>query len=302
MTEAFDVRSAGFYELIPEAATIDRIAGGFAFTEGPVWHGDELLFSDIRHDRIVRWRQLREGPEVTTYCTGQSNGLTLDLRGLLIAAEHGGRKVSRISPDGQRTTLAERYRGQRLNSPNDVVVKSDGSLYFTDPPYAVATGLNRDAGWWQRMVPGKQLVVNGVYRLQSDGELTLLVDDFALPNGLAFSPDEKTLYVDDSERRVIRAFDVLEDGTLGNSHVLLDMASPDAGVPDGMKVDAVGNIFCTGPGGIWVCRPSGELLGRVLLPELPANLAWGEDWSTLLVTARTSVYRLRTRTQGLPPP
>ena len=302
MTETFDVRSAAFYELIPEAATIERIAGGFAFTEGPVWHGDELLFSDIRNDRIVRWRQLLEGPEVTTYCRGQSNGLTLDRQGLLIAAEHGGRKVSRISPDGQRTTLAERYQGQRLNSPNDVVVRSDGSLYFTDPPYAVSAGLNRDAGWWQRMVPGKQLAVNGVYRLQSDGELTLLVDDFALPNGLAFSPDEKTLYVDDSERRVIRAFDVLEDGSLANSRVLLDMASPDAGVPDGMKVDAVGNIFCTGPGGIWVCRPSGEFLGRVLLPELPANLAWGEDWNTLLVTARTSVYRLRTRTQGLPLP
>ena len=302
MAEAFGVASSAFYELIPEAPTIERIAGGFAFTEGPVWHGDELLFSDIRNDRIVRWRQLREGPEVTTYCTGQSNGLTLDRQGLLIAAEHGGRKVSRISPDGQRTTLAERFQGRRLNSPNDIVVKSDGSLYFTDPPYAVSAGLNRDAGWWQRMVPGKQLPVNGVYRLQSDGQVTLLVDDFALPNGLAFSPDEKTLYVDDSERRVIRAFDVLEDGTLANSRVLLDMASSDAGVPDGMKVDAVGNIFCTGPGGIWVCRPSGEFLGRVLLPELPANLAWGEDWSTLLVTARTSIYRLRTRTQGLPLP
>jgi gluconolactonase len=192
-----------------------------------------------------------------------------------------------------RATLADRYQGRRLNSPNDVVVKSDGSVYFTDPPYAVSAGLHRDEGWWQRMVPGKQLAVNGVYRLDPDGLLTLLVDDFALPNGLAFSPDEKSLYIDDSERRVIRVCDVRDDGTLANGRVLLDMASADAGVPDGMKVDGEGNIFCTGPGGLWVCRPSGELLGRVRFPELPANVAWGEDWNTLLVTARTSVYRLR---------
>jgi gluconolactonase len=300
MTASFDVRDAAFHELISEGAAIERIAGGFAFTEGPVWHGDELLFSDIRNNRIVRLRQLREGPEVTTYCLGQSNGLTLDRHGLVVAAEHGGRRVSRISPDGQRATLTDRYQGMRFNSPNDVVVKSDGSIYFTDPPYAVSNWLTRDSGWWSRMVPGKQLAINGVYRLKPEGELTLLADDFALPNGLAFAPDEKTLYIDDSERRVIRAFDVGEDGTLANGRVLLDMASPDSGVPDGMKVDALGNVFCTGPGGIWVCRPSGELLGRVVLPELPANLAWGEDWSTLLITARTSIYRLRTRTQGLP--
>jgi gluconolactonase len=153
------------------------------------------------------------------------------------------------------------------------------------------------------MIPGKQLSFNGVYRLTADGTLTLLVDDFALPNGLAFSPDEAILYVDDSERKHIRALDVQEDGTLANSRVVLDMASSDPGVPDGMKVDADGNIFCTGPGGIWVCRPSGELLGRIVLPELPANLAWGgDDWTTLFATARTSVYRISTKTQGLPLP
>jgi gluconolactonase len=303
MAELLEVKSAALHDLIPEDAVAEQVAGGFAFTEGPIWRGDELLFSDIRNNRIVRWRQLREGPEVTTFCTGQSNGLTLDRVGLLLAAEHGGRKVSRIASDGRRTTLAERYQGKRLNSPNDIVVKSDGSIYFTDPPYAVSANVVREPGWSAKMIPGKQLSFNGVYRLTADGTLTLLVDDFALPNGLAFSPDEAILYVDDSERKHIRALDVQEDGTLANSRVVLDMASSDPGVPDGMKVDADGNIFCTGPGGIWVCRPSGELLGRIVLPELPANLAWGgDDWTTLFATARTSVYRISTKTQGLPLP
>jgi gluconolactonase len=290
------------HELVPEDATAERIAGGFAFTEGPVWRGDALLFSDIRNNRIVRWRQLKEGPEVTTFCTGQSNGLTLDGHGELLAAEHGGRKVSRIAADGSRTTLVDRYHGLRLNSPNDLVVRSDGSIYFTDPPYAVSASVVREPGWWSQMIAGKQLAVNGVYRLTPDGRLDLLVEDMALPNGLAFSPDEKTLYINDSEHRHIRAFDLLDDGRLANGRVLLDMASPDPGVPDGMKVDGAGNIFSTGPGGIWVCRPTGELLGRVILGELPANLAWGDDWCTLFVTAQTSVYRLRTRTQGVPVP
>jgi gluconolactonase len=302
MTELHEVKSTALYELVPEEATAERVAGGFAFTEGPVWRGDALLFSDIRNNRIVRWRQLREGPEVTTFGLGQSNGLTLDGNGALLAAEHGGRRISRIAADGSRTTLADRYQGLRFNSPNDIVARSDGSIYFTDPPYAVANRIVREPGWWSAMLPGKQLSFNGVYRLTPDGELTLLADDFHLPNGLAFSPDERVLYVDDSDRKHIRAFDVQADGTLANSRVLLDMASSDPGVPDGMKVDARGNLFCTGPGGIWACRPDGELLGRLRLPEIPSNLAWGEDWSNLFVTAQTSLYRIRTTTQGLPLP
>jgi gluconolactonase len=295
------VRNAGLNDLIAADATIERIAGGLVFTEGPVWRGNALLFSDIPNNRIARWRRLPEGPELTTFATGHSNGLTLDRQGRLLAAEHGGRGVARIADDGTRTGLADRFEGKRLNSPNDIVVKSDGAIYFTDPPYAVqigTPGVTRPQGWWQAPIPGKEQPCNGVYRLAPDGGLKLLADDLALPNGLAFSPDESVLYIDDSAHKQIRAFDVRPDGGLTNSRILLDMASDDPGVPDGLKVDAQGNVFCTGPGGVWVCRADGTLLGRIVLPELPANLAWGEDGSVLYFTARTSVYRLQTKTRG----
>jgi sugar lactone lactonase YvrE len=296
-----EVDNPGLHDLIAPDAPIERIAGGLGFTEGPVWRGSSLLFSDIPNKRIARWRRLPEGPELTTYAMGQSNGLTLDRQAQVLAAEHGGRRVSRIADDGNRTVLAERFEGKRLNSPNDIVVKSDGAIYFTDPPYAIqpsTPGMARPEGWWAEPIPGKELPHNGVYRLAPDGTLRLLVDDFALPNGLAFSPDESVLYIDDSAHKHIRAFDVRSDGTLANSRILLNMASDDPGVPDGLKVDLQGNVFSTGPGGVWVCRPNGERLGRIRLPELPANLAWGEDGTVLFATARTSVYRLPTKTRG----
>jgi gluconolactonase len=296
-----EMRNPRLHDLVAPDASIERVAGGLGFTEGPVWRGTHLLFSDIPNGRIVRWRRLPEGPELITYATGMSNGLTLDRTGQVLAAEHGGRRVSRVADDGTRTVLAERFQGKRLNSPNDIVVKSDGSIYFTDPPYAVqpsVPGTPRPAGWWAAPMPGKELPYNGVYRLTPDGKLHLLADDFQLPNGLAFSPDESVLYIDDSANKHLRAFDVRPDGTLTRSRILLDMSSEDPGVPDGLKVDLQGNVFCTGPGGVWVCGPDGTLLGRILLPELPANLAWGEDGSVLFVTARTSVYRLPTRTRG----
>jgi len=296
-----DVRNPALHELIAPDAPIERVAGGLGFTEGPVWRGNALLFSDIPNNRIVRWRRLPEGPELTTFTTGRSNGLTLDRQGRLVAAEHGGRRVARIADDGTRTALVEQFEGKRLNSPNDIVVKSDGSIYFTDPPYAVqigTPGMARPQGWWAAPIAGKEQACNGVYRLTPDGALQLLVDNLALPNGLAFSPDESVLYIDDSAHKHIRAFDVRPDGTLTNSRILLDMASSDPGVPDGLKVDLKGNVFCTGPGGVWVCRADGTLLGRIILPELPANLAWGEDGSVLFITARTSVYRMQTKTRG----
>jgi gluconolactonase len=296
-----EVRDPGLHDLIAPDAAIERIAGGLTFTEGPVWRAGHLLFSDIPNKRIVRWRRLPEGPELTTYATGMSNGLTLDRQGRVLAAEHDGRRVTRVADDGTRTVLAEQFQGKRLNSPNDIVVKSDGAVYFTDPPYGVRPappGTVRPAGWWSQTIPGKEQPSNGVYRLAPDGALRLVADDFALPNGLAFSPDESVLYIDDSAHKHIRAFDVAPDGSLTRGRILLDMKSDDPGVPDGLKVDVRGNVFCTGPGGVWVCRPDGALLGRIVLPELPANLAWGEDGSVLFLTARTSVYRLATRTRG----
>lgn len=301
---SLEMRNPGLHDLVAPDSKVERIAGGLQFTEGPLWCGTQLLFSDIPNDRIVRWRSLPEGPELTTYATGMSNGLTLDRQGRVLAAEHLGRRVARVAADGSRTVLAERFQGKRLNSPNDIVVRSDGSVYFTDPPYGVqrgTPGMSRPAGWWDAPIPGKELSCNGVYRIAPDGTLALLAEDCDLPNGLAFSPDESVLYVDDSAHSHIRAYDVGPDGTLTNSRILLEMASKDAGAADGLKVDLQGNIFCTGPGGVWVCRADGELLGRIILPELPANLAWGEDGSVLFLTARTSVYRLRTRTKGMLP-
>jgi gluconolactonase len=299
-----EARDARLRDLVAPDAPIERVAGGLWFTEGPVWRRGELLFSDIPNQRIVRWRRLPEGPELTTYARGMSNGLTLDRQGRVLAAEHDGRRVTRVGDDGVRTVLAERFEGKRLNSPNDIVTRSDGSIYFTDPPYAVVPsrpGTPRPEGWWTQPIPGKEQSCHGVYRIAPDGNLHLVVEDFALPNGLAFSPDESVFYIDDSARKHIRAFDVKPDGTLTGSRVLLDMASDDPGVPDGLKVDVHGNVFCTGPGGVWVCRSEGTLLGRIILPELPANLAWGEDGSVLYLTARTSVYRLQTKTRGTLP-
>jgi gluconolactonase len=238
---------------------------------------------------------------------GDCNGLTLDGAGLIVA-EHYGRRLSRLAEDGTRTVLADRYHGRRLNSPNDVVVRSDGSIYFTDPPYGVQrpTGsVVRPQRWWTEEIPGKELNVNGVYRLTPGGELQLLVDDHQLPNGLAFSPDESVLYVADSALEHVRAFCVKPDGTLTEGRILLDMASKNPAIPpappDGLKVDLNGNVYCAGAGGVWVCAADGTFLGRVPMPELPSNLAWGEDGSALFFTARTSVYRLKTRTRGILP-
>src|SRR5919198_3366609 len=209
-----DVHDTRLNDLVAPDAAVERIAGGLIFTEGPVWRGGALLFSDIPNNRIARWRRLPEGPELTTFATGMSNGLTLDRQGRVLAAEHYGRRVTRVADDGTRTVLAEHFQGKRLNSPNDIVVKSDGSIYFTDPPYAVQPsppGMPRPAGWWSAPIPGKEQPCNGVYRLTPDRTLHLLVDDFALPNGLAFSPDESILYIDDSAHKHIRAFDVRPD-------------------------------------------------------------------------------------------
>jgi sugar lactone lactonase YvrE len=280
-----------FESIVGSAAEVQKLAGGFQFVEGPVWHPDGyLLFSDIPANTIYRWVPGASGAEVYRRPSNHSNGLTLDRENRLLACEHD-RRVSRTEPDGTVASIAERYQGRRLNSPNDIVCKSDGSIYFTDPPYGLP-----------KQTEGKELDYNGVFRLAPDGTLTLLDDTFVRPNGLAFSPGEKTLYVDDTAEMHIRAFDVLPDGTLANGRVFVDMREPGKdGVPDGMKVDVLGNVFCTGPGGIWVLSPEGEAVGRIEVPEVPANLAWGNaDGKTLYITARTGLYCVRVKAGGAP--
>jgi gluconolactonase len=269
----------------------EQLASGFEFTEGPIWMpGGYLLFSDIPADRIYKWTP-EGGTEVWRAPSGNSNGLTIDRSGRLIACEHGNRRVSRTEDDGSVVALASSYQGGRLNSPNDVVVKSDGSIYFTDPPYGIDAEPER-----------REQACNGVYRIGPEGDLELLADDFDRPNGLAFSPDESTLYIDDSPRRHVRAFDVRADGTLANSRILADMDHPQPGSPDGMKVDVEGHLYVAGATGVWVFEPDGTRLGVIVTPERPSNCAWGDDdRKSLYITARTSLYRVRVQVPGLAP-
>jgi gluconolactonase len=277
----------GLGELVE--STDEQVATGLTFTEGPVWlTSGELLFSDIPKNRIYSWTQ-GGGAKVWREPSGQSNGLTLDQQGRLLACEHANRRVSRTEADGTVVALAEQYQGKRLNSPNDLVVHSSGAVYFTDPPYGVQ---QRD----------RELDFQGVYRLDSKGTLTLLVNDFAKPNGIALSPDEKTLYVDDTDRRHVRAFDVGEDGGVGHGRVFATMENLGPGAADGMKLDADGRVYCTGPGGCWCFQPDGTALGVIHLPQVPANVGWGEDdRQTLYFTAQSSIYRVRMKVRGLVP-
>ena len=223
-----------------------------------------------------------------------SNGLTRDSEGRLLLAEHGRRQVTRIENDGSHTVLVDSYEGRRLNSPNDLVYRSDGWLYFTDPPYGLGEG---------DQSPLKELDFNGIYRLSPGGDLELLYSDQSRPNGLAFSPDETTLYVanSDASEAVWMAYDVSDEG-LANARVLLDVTGhPDTGGADGLKVDSQGHIFATGPGGVWVIAPDGTHLGTIQPDEVPANVGWGEDGRTLYMTARTSLHRIRLTTEGVIP-
>jgi gluconolactonase len=283
-------KSEAFRTLFPENATVERAATGFEFTEGPVWIAEEksLLFSDIPASQIFR---LTIDGRITVFRqpSGNSNGLTRDRKGRLLACEHSTRRVTRTERNGLITVLADQFKGKKLNSPNDLVVKSDGSVYFTDPPYGIKSE--------QQEQP-----IQGVYRISPDGkEIAIVADDFERPNGLAFSTDESKLYIDDSsERSHIRVFDVQADGSLTNNRLFHDMKANKPGVPDGMKVDVQGNVYCTGPGGIWVLDLEGQLLGTIVTPEQPANCAWGdEDWRSLYITACTSIYKIRVNIPGV---
>ena len=286
--------------VVPKGAVFERVARGFQFTEGPVWvsNGGYLLFSDPNANAIYRWNPDGQvsvyrtksgyaGVDVGEYGQPGSNGLALDGEGRLTINEHGRRRVVRLEPNGSVTVLADRFEGRRLNSPNDLVYRSDGTLYFTDPPFGLPK-YHDD--------PRRELPFYGVYALK-DGELKVVSKELLGPNGLAFSPDERLLYVTnwDSKRKVVMRYEVRPDGSLADGRVFFDMGSaPESEALDGVKVDRNGNLFVSGPGGVWILSPSGKHLGTIRLPELPANFAFGgEDGRTLFLTARTGLYRVR---------
>jgi len=276
---------------ILETIKAERLATGFVFTEGPLWHPDGFYyFVDIRRSNLHRLTPGKE-PELVRANTGEGNGTTFDLQGRLVICEGGNRRVTRWSAGGPSEILMDRFEGKRLNRPNDVVCKSDGSIYFTDPGLRVPLA--------ERELPSA-----GVYRIAPDGTTTL-VADCEYPNGLAFSPDERVLYVANTRwTQYIHALELDAGGRLVRRRIFADMSSDETdGVPDGMKVDVEGRVFCTGPGGTWVFAPDGTRLGIIRTPEVPANLAFGgPDLRTLFFTARTSVYTLRMNVPGQPHP
>jgi gluconolactonase len=297
-------------KLIPKDAKLEILASGFIWTEGPVWikdNGGFLAFSDIPNNVVNKW----DGKQITEYVkpsgyTGQkprggkagdepgSNGLMLDAQGRLTLCEHGDRRVTRIEKNGKKTVLADKYMGKRLNSPNDLVYHSNGDLYFTDPPYGLEENFKD---------PARELDFCGIYRVKKDGTLTLLTKGMTAPNGITLSPDEKTLYVanSDPEKAVWMAFPVKSDGTLGSGKVFFDATKwvgKKKGLPDGMKVDQAGNLFATGPGGVLVFTPAGKHLGTIATGVNTANCAFGEDGMTLFVAADHDICRIRLSTKG----
>ena len=283
-----------FNQLFDYEQELERIATGFDFTEGPIWHPDQysLIFSDILGNSIYRWTE-KNGLEKLRRNSYMANGNAYDRQGRVLTCEHATSRVTRtnFACACEYEVLATHYQGKQLNSPNDIVCKSDGMIYFTDP----AAGRTAEFG-----VPRPQeLNFQGVYRLNPvDLSLTLLVDDFVKPNGLCFSVDERCLFINDSAYNHIRVFDVKTDGTLENGRLFAELRSVGKGVADGMKIDAAGNLYCCGPGGIHVFDQSGGYLGIILMPEQSANLTWGDDLRSLYITATTSVYRLRSKTIG----
>jgi gluconolactonase len=306
--------------IIPKGAMLERVADGFKWVEGPIWVNNSLFFAEIPSNTIRKWTPGAgvsiflqpsgyKGTEPYGGPESGSNGMTLDVRGRLTVAGHAQRDVYRfesLDPKGPFTILADSYQGKKLNSPNDLVYKSDGSLYFTDPPYGLRTQHDDD--------PEKQLKVNGVYRIPhaleqkpgaapASAELQLLVSDLTRPNGIAFSPDEKYLYVNNSEpKKIWMRYRVQTDGTVTEPKLLYDAtADTRPGSPDGMKVDEKGNIYSTGPGGVWIFSPEGKPLGTILISEKSANVTWaGPDRKTLYITASSSIYRVHLNIAGAP--
>jgi len=302
--ESLDSR---FDALLPPSTKIEKIADDIEWSEGPLWDAKRktLLFSDIPRNVVMQWNADKgvsrflensgyTGAKPFTGREPGSNGLTFDPQGRLTLCQHGDRRISRREADGKMTPLAVGFMGKKLNSPNDLVYDDQGNLWFTDPPYGLP-GTFKD--------PGKELDFQGVYRVAKNGKITLATRELEAPNGLAFSPDYKTLYVANSQptRAIWKAFPVNADGTLGVSRVFADATKlfhEGDGVPDGMKIDEHGNVWATGPGGVHVYTPDGALLGRIVTNVPTANVAWGEDGSTLFITANHRVLRVLTKTRG----
>jgi len=289
-----DIHSDEMLAVVEKSATVEQLATGFVFTEGPVWHpyDNYLVFSDIAGNRMVRW-DANDGAQTFREPSNMANGNAYDHQGRLLTCEHATSRLVRTNSDGATEVLASHYEGRELNSPNDVVVKSDGAIYFTDPMSGRLEfwGIPRDP----------DLPFRGVYRLEEDGTLKLLVDDFVIPNGLCFSLDESRLYVNDTKLRHIRVFDVADDGSISGGEVWVEIGGVEGErPPDGMKLDSSGVLFCTGPGGIHVFNGRAERIGVILFPENVTNFAWGgQDLRTLFVTASTSLYRIQLKQSGL---
>lgn len=289
-TFALEAQDPTFWNLISRDTKLETIASGFRFTEGPIWDPSGFLYvSDEKGNKI--YRVYPSGRKEEVIAIGDPDGNTFDRQHRLIDCSSVLRAVVEITPAGKYKILANSYGGKKLNTPNDVTVGPDDALYFTDPNMDLAKGEKQE------------LPFQGVYRLDKKGELTLLAKDLSEPNGLAFSPDGKHFYVDDSEQKNIRVYDVTSNGTLVGGRIFgAEPGGDDEGVPDGIKVDRDGNLYVTGPKGIWVWNANGQHMGTITLPEQPANLAWGDnDYGALYITANTSVYRLRTRTAGYVP-
>ena len=289
------IRDDRVTELIDPAVELEQVATGFDFLEGPIWHPHEksVIFSDILGNSIYRWTGTGE-LETLRRNSYMANGNAYDNLGRVVTCEHATSRVTRtdFTNSGHLEVLATHYQGKQLNSPNDIIVKSDGTIYFTDPTSGRSEGFG---------VPRQpELSVSGVYRLKPDTKkLTLLVDDFVKPNGLCFSRDESRLFVNDTVHQHIRVFEVLDDGTVANGRLWAKLEGNKPGVADGIKVDSQGNIFCCGPGGVHIFDPAGVCLGVLLMPEHTANFVWGDnDRCSLYITASTSLYRLRVKVPG----
>ena len=292
-----------FDRLVPGDARIEKVAGGFTFIEGPLWRpSGALWFSDVVGNVVRQWSPgggvvelLRPGGYDGHHLPAGGfvgpNGMTAAPDGGVLLCQHGNRRIVRISRDMTVTTFVDTFQGKKLNAPNDIVFRSDGTLYFTDPPYGLPL---------QDDDPSKELPFNGVFKLQN-GKLDVIITDLTRPNGIAFSPDEKTLYVSNSDerQRIWMRYDVAADGNVSNGRVLFDSSGfKEGGVPDGMKIDVQGNIWATGPSAVLVLSPDGKHLGSIVPPEDPANCGWGDDGRSLYITAETGLYRVRTSVMG----